>query len=102
MRAKETATISVRVQPNARRNGIARFVGSAGSPQAEGVWHIKVTAPAVEGKANKALIGFLGEVLRVNKTSFSVIRGAKGRQKVIAIAGLTQAQVTERLKSGLG
>ena len=53
-------TLSVRVQPGAKRSSF------------DGVWndtHIKIAlqAPAVDGKANDALIDFLSENLKIKK-----------------------------------
>ncbi|MBI2851496.1 MAG: DUF167 domain-containing protein [Chloroflexi bacterium] len=91
---EKTATIMVRVQPNARQNKIVRF--------AEGVWYIRIAAPAIEGKANETLVKFLGDALNVSKTSLSIKQGMRGRQKVITVSGLTQEQVTERMESRMG
>lgn len=93
MDREKPVTFAVRVQPNAHRNEIVRYVESA--------WHIKIAAPAIEGKANAALVVFLSEVLDVSKTSLSIKLGARGRQKVVVVAGLTQDQVMGRLKKGM-
>lgn len=93
MVAEKPTTIAIHVHPNARRTEIARF--------AEGVWYIRVAAPAVEGKANEALLRFLSEVLGVSKTSLTIKRGTTGRWKAVSIVGLTQEEATKRLESGL-
>lgn len=76
-------TFAVRVLPRSSRNEI---VG-----EAEGVLKIKLTAPPVEGAANKALIEFLSGKLKVAKSRISIITGQSGRSKVVAVAGITQA-----------
>ncbi len=82
-------TIRVRVQPNAGQNKVMRFQ--------EGVWYIKIAAPPVEGKANEELVEFLGKVLDVGKRSLSVEKGATGKNKIVAIEGITPEQIAERL-----
>jgi len=83
---KETAdgiTFAVRVLPRSSRNEI---VG-----ESEGVLKIKLTAPPVEGAANKALIEFLSGKLKVAKSRISIVTGQSGRSKVVAVEGLNKA-----------
>jgi len=44
-----------------------------------------LTAPAVEGKANRALIEFLAEHFGVKKAQISIIKGLQTRRKTINI-----------------
>ncbi len=81
--------ISVRVSPNSTRNEVVGFN--------DGVWQVKVSAPPIKGKANKELIAFLSEILGVGRSSLSIIKGHTSRNKLIAIDGLTQAEVMKRL-----
>ena len=57
---EEQAKIVVQVQPNASENKVARFEG--------GVWHLRIAAPPIKGKANRELIGFLSDILGVSKS----------------------------------
>lgn len=63
----------------------------------DGVWQVKVSAPPIKGKANKELIAFLSEILGVGRSSLSIIKGHTSRNKLMAIDGLTQAEVMKRL-----
>ena len=70
--------LSVRVTPGARRNAF------------DGLWnetHLKVAlqAPAVDGKANEALIDFLSETLEVKKKNIFIVTGQTPRCKLIVI-----------------
>jgi len=71
--------LTIRVQPNARRNEIAGLHGDS--------LKIRIAAPAVDNKANAALIEFLGEMLDVPKFSITIRRGATGRRKIVEITG---------------
>ncbi|MBF0386088.1 MAG: DUF167 domain-containing protein, partial [Candidatus Omnitrophica bacterium] len=42
-------------------------------------------SPAIEGKANKALIEVLADFLRVKKRQLQIIKGLKSRNKTITI-----------------
>ncbi len=83
------ATLSVRVQPRASRNEVAGLVGDQ--------LKIKLTAPPVEGEANDACLAFLAKLLDLAPSRLALIQGARSRNKVIRITGLTQAEVSTRL-----
>ncbi len=53
-----------------------------------GLFKIYLTAPAVEGKANKALIAFLAEHFQVAKGAIEITKGLKSPRKVIKINGI--------------
>lgn len=69
--------IKVKVIPNAKKNEI---VGQLGD-----VLKIKLKAPAVEGKANAALVEFLAEKFGVKKNQVKIMAGLRSRQKIIKI-----------------
>lgn len=79
----------VKVQARARREGIAGIHG--------GVLRLRVTAPALEGRANEAVVALLAEQLRVPKSSIKITAGERSPQKAIEVAGLDVATVLARL-----
>ena len=81
----------IQVHPGAKKNEILRFV--------EGVWHIKIAAPPVEGKANKEMIEFLSDILGVSKSRITIEKGTTSRKKLVSIEGMTEAEVTQRLQT---
>ena len=89
MEETKSARIVVRVQPGARRNEVLRFHDE--------VWHVRVAAPPVKGRANRELLGFLGDILGVSQGQVTIERGMTSRTKVISIIGLTQEQVVLQL-----
>jgi len=62
------------------------------------VLKVKLTAPPVDGKANKALIELLATRLGVSKTRIEIISGRRSRLKSLLIHGLTLEQITQLLK----
>lgn len=58
---------------------------------------IKLRAPAVERKANTALITFLAERLRVPKLKIVLLRGHKSRDKLVRVDGLSEEELRRRL-----
>jgi uncharacterized protein len=77
--AARRLTLTLHVQPGARNSGIAGTHGDA--------LKIRVAAPAVDNKANVALVEYLGEVLAIPKSAITIRRGATGRRKVVEITG---------------
>ncbi|HWP83597.1 MAG TPA: DUF167 domain-containing protein [Terriglobia bacterium] len=84
-------TIRLRLQPRARRNSLVR------TP--EGGWKLYLTAPAVEGRANQALIDFFADGLRIPRSRVQILSGQKSRQKVVALDGVLEEQL-RRLAAG--
>jgi len=83
------ATIVVQVQPNAGQNRVTRFEG--------GVWHLRIAAQPIKGRANQELLRFLSDILEISRTSLTIEKGLTSKRKVIAVTGLRQEQVTELL-----
>ena len=79
------ATIRLHIIPNAK---IDKVVGEHGD-----AIKIKLRAPAVEGKANIALRRFLAEKLSIPQCAIVLEHGAKSRDKVIRIDGLSEVGV---------
>ena len=48
---------------------------------------IKLTAPAIDDKANKALLDFLAQEFKISKKHINIIKGTKNRNKVVKITG---------------
>ena len=82
-------TLELKTVPNAPRDEIAGWLGDA--------LKVKVHAPALEGRANDALLEFLADKLGVHRRDVTLVRGDKSRHKVVRIAGLTLAEVKARV-----
>jgi uncharacterized protein len=82
-------TLSVRVHPGARKNGVTGV-------HADTV-KIALTAPPVDGKANEALIAFLADALRLPRARIALVSGLTSRSKIIRITGKSVAEVAAAL-----
>ena len=49
---------------------------------------MRVTAPAVEGKANAAVCAFLAKQLGVAKNKVQIVKGKGSRDKVVRVFGV--------------
>jgi hypothetical protein len=67
-----------------------------------GVFRIKLTAPPVEGRANKALRSFLADRLGLSMGNVEIVSGARSRTKTVRIHGLSQAEVLPRFHGANG
>jgi len=70
--------LAVRLTPNAGRNAVEGLETAA---DGETFLKARVTAVPENGKANKALIALLADVLRLPKSSMSFISGETARKK---------------------
>lgn len=86
--------LKVRVQPRASRNEIAGWRGDA--------LGVRVTAPPVAGQANAAVTAVVAQALGVRVTAVTLVRGQRGRDKVLRVAGVSPTQVRARLARGEG
>lgn len=75
--------IEIRVRPNAARNKVG---GSAGEPPR---LVVAVQAPAVDGKANAAIIKELAKAFDLKPPDFTIVRGELSRDKRLLISNAT-------------
>ncbi len=68
--------LNVRVIPNAKKNAVS---------EERGKLKVHVSAPALDGKANKAMIEVLAEHFKTKKSDVRIVRGEKSREKVVEI-----------------
>lgn len=87
---KHGAALTIRVTPRSRKTEFSGILE-------DGTVRIRVSAPPVEGKANKALINFLSKVLKVRKNQIEIVAGEKGLDKIVSILDMTAEQVQERI-----
>ena len=88
--AKGTVIFTVRVQPRASKDEIAGTL--------EGTIKIRLRAPAIENRANEALVVFLAELLKRPKSAVRIQSGEHGRTKRVEIHGVTRQQVLNLLQ----
>ncbi|HVT74103.1 MAG TPA: DUF167 domain-containing protein [Lacunisphaera sp.] len=82
-------TLELKTIPHAPRDEIAGWLGAA--------LKVKVHAPALDGRANEALLAFLADKLGVPPRAVVLVRGIKSRHKVVRIEGLDDDAVRARL-----
>jgi len=62
---------------------------------------VSVSAPAEAGRANEAVLEYLGELLGVKRRQLTLERGASSRSKVVAVEGMSAEAAQKRLQARL-
>jgi uncharacterized protein len=88
-----SVTLKIHLQPRASRNGIDGVHGDA--------LKVKVTAPPLEGRANKAVKKLLAEQLGLSPSEIEIIAGQRSREKLVRVSGLSRAEVERALGTPL-
>ena len=78
--------LEIRVRPNSSRNKVGGVVGEP--PRLV----VAVQAPAVDGKANQAVIKQLAEAFDLRARDFTIVFGELGRDKRLIVEGLSIEQ----------
>ncbi|MGD0385278.1 MAG: DUF167 domain-containing protein [Solirubrobacteraceae bacterium] len=85
----DEARIEVRLQPRSSRDELLGF--------RDGVLAARVCAPPVDGEANRALCRLIAQRANVAPSRVEVIRGERGRLKLIRVSGLRPEELLAAL-----
>ena len=83
---------AVRVQPRASRDEVAGAM--------DGAIKVRLRAPALENRANDALVELLADLLRTPKSAIRILSGDRSRIKRVEVQGVTEQQVLSLLARG--
>lgn len=81
--------LKVRVIPNAKKDEFAGY--------REGELLLRLNAPPVEGKANRAAVEFVSRFLGVPRSAVVLLRGERSRHKIFQIVGLESSDLERKL-----
>jgi uncharacterized protein (TIGR00251 family) len=85
------ASIEVRLQPRASRDELLGM--------REGVLHARVSAPPVDGQANRVLCRLIAARAGVAPSRVEIVRGERGRSKLVRVRGIALPALLEALVS---
>jgi len=74
-------TLEVHAQPGSKRSGVAGLHGDA--------LKIRLAAPAIDGRANAALLELVAQQLGLHRSAVTLKSGATSRRKVLRIVGVS-------------
>jgi uncharacterized protein len=89
--APTEAFIAVRLTARAGKNALESL--------GDGILKARVSAPPVNGEANKALCRLIAKQAGVAPSRVSVVRGQKSRDKLVRVDGVDGTTLEEKLKS---
>jgi uncharacterized protein (TIGR00251 family) len=81
--------VTVRLTPRSGRDAVDGVAD-------DGIVRARVSAPPVDGAANKALVRLIAADLGVPRSAVSLVAGASSRVKRLRIAGIDAARVETR------
>ena len=84
--------LAVRVVPRGGRDGVAG--------ERDGAVLIRIAAPAVDGRANAALVAHVAKALGVPRRDVEIVRGAAARDKLLRVHGMPAAAARAALLDG--
>ena len=82
--------LAIRVIPRARTDEVSEIL-------ADGTIKIRLKAPPVDGKANRALVKLLSSVLGVPQNKIEIIGGETRRNKLVSILDLDPVTVQDKI-----
>lgn len=71
------SSYNIKVIPNARKNSVTEEAGRL---------KVHVNAPAVDGKANEAVIEILAKHFGVRKSAVKILKGQLSREKTVEVS----------------
>lgn len=92
----DQARLAVKLQPGA---SVDRIEGWETDPDGQAVLKVRVRARPVDGEANAALISLIARTLDLPKRLVALSRGGRSRLKMIAVDGLSEAVLGDRIKA---
>lgn len=69
--------LAVYIQPKSTKNEVCGVF--------DGLLKIRIASPAVDGKANKALIEFIAKEFKIQKKLITILKGKTSRKKILEI-----------------
>lgn len=87
---KKGCSFTVHVVPRSHRDAVVGLYGDA--------LKVRLKAPPVEGRANRALQEFLADQLEVPRQAVEILSGHTSRRKVVRVAWVQPADIRALLK----
>jgi uncharacterized protein (TIGR00251 family) len=88
-RKGEAVSFRVRVSPRASRDAVTGVH--------DGALKVSLTAPPVEGAANKALVSLLSRKLGIPKNAVTITAGDRSKTKTVKVEGISEGEARAAL-----
>ena len=84
----EGVLVRVRVKPKSGKDSIE---------SSEEALVVKISAPPVDNKANRALVAFLSKKLKIRKSAIQIQSGEKSRNKTLLVKDVSKEEIENKL-----
>ena len=81
--------IRVKAYPKSSSAGISGF--------ADGKLKVRLCSPPEKGRANRELVDVVADKLGVARSAVLIVKGDRGREKLIEIQGISEKEFMERI-----
>lgn len=78
--------LKIRITPRSSRDEVVGLME-------DGTVKIRLTAPPVDGKANKSLIQFLSLKFHISPSNIEIVSGQTNRLKLVSIVGVDKNEI---------
>lgn len=90
-----TVKVYIKVVPQAKYNKIEKpILNEDGNMSMK----VRVTASAIDGKANRALVGLLADYFHLKKSQIEIASGHTSRQKLIKLFEVDKSSLIDHLQ----
>lgn len=89
---------NVRVYPGARREHVGGSYGAGDNAGDNKALIVRVTAPAVDGRANKAVREAVAAALGVRPGAVRLVAGLRSRDKILEVDGIDPVSLDRLLR----
>ncbi len=83
--------LKIRLIPRASKNEVVGF--------SQEILKVRVSAPPIEGRANRDLAKLLSRALGVSARDIQIVKGQRSRNKLVRVQGLTREDALHRLRA---
>jgi uncharacterized protein (TIGR00251 family) len=81
LNSRKGTALALRVTPRASKNESVGILS-------DGTVKVHLTAPPLEGKANRALLKFLAKILDIPVSNITIVAGESSRDKLISVTNM--------------
>lgn len=98
-----TLRLLLSIKPNAKTSAVTSIPDLASSSSDDTPIGVRIAAPPRDGEANTEVVRFVAKTLGVRKSGVRIIKGEKGREKVVEVedGDMEVEEVVRRLEKEL-
>ncbi len=92
--ASRGAAFTIKIVPKATKTEIVGI-------QEDGTIKIRLTSPPVDDQANRELVSFLADFLKVDAADIEIVAGAEGRKKLVSVLNVRADDIDRLIRANV-